>query len=120
MDPSRRDVRLEPRAAVRLRVVVFGVSPDRPETEMTTRDLSGGGVLCDSALSIPLGKPLKLRLDLTNEAGLPHPVILEAIALRVEGTGPCAVAFHFTEAPERIREQVRRFVVRALRPAPPG
>jgi len=120
MDLSRQDVRLEPRAQVRIRVVVFGLSPDRPETELTTRDLAAGGMLCISSLPVPLGKPVKVSLHLTDESGLPHPVILEAIALRVEGAGPYAVAFHFTQAPERIRVQVRRFVLRALPPAPPG
>ena len=103
---------------MRIRVVVFGAGTGRQEIEMSTRDMSSGGVLCESPELIPLGKPVRVRLDLTTDSGAPQQVVLEGIALRVDGQGPFDVAFHFVNAPERIREMIRRFVLRSLRPGP--
>ncbi len=114
MSQNKRDVRLDPRAEVRVKVVVFGASPERRNVAMVTRDLSAGGALCESDAAVPPGRPFKMQLDLASESGALHPVVLEAIVLRVEGSGPFAVAFHFVDVPERIRDLIRRFVVRHL------
>lgn len=115
MGQQTGDARVDPRVDVRVPVVVFGAAPDRQEIEMVTRNLSAGGTLCESAVSVPLGTPVSLRLDLADEAGVVHPVVSGAIAVRVEGAGPFTVAFHFVNAPARVVDRVKRFVFRALR-----
>ncbi len=113
MGNEARGQRVDPRAATRLRVVAFGAVQDHPELEMTTRDLSAGGALCESRVPVPLGRSVRLRLDLTTDSGTLQPVALQAIVLRVEGSGPFTVAFHFVNPPERVRDLIRQFVFRS-------
>jgi hypothetical protein len=115
-DPT--DHRLDPRATVRLRVVAFGAGPGQADLEMVTRNLSAGGALCESPVPVPLAAPLTTRIDLTDEAGAAHPVVVEALVLRVEGGGPCLVALHFVDPPARVLEHLKGFVARTVRAAP--
>jgi hypothetical protein len=55
-----------------------------------------------------------LQLDLPDEAGTPHPAVLEAIVLRVDGRGPFQVAFHFVSVPARAADLLRAYVQRLL------
>ena len=112
MGHDRDDARIDPRAQVRLPAAIFGADPDHPEIEATTRNLSAGGALCECAVPLPLGRPIKLRLDLPDDSGASHAVILEALVLRVEAGTPCVIALHFINAPARILELVKRFVFR--------
>ncbi|HEU4402199.1 MAG TPA: PilZ domain-containing protein [Candidatus Polarisedimenticolia bacterium] len=115
MAKDRLDVRLDPRVSTRVRVTVFGDPPGQREIAMTTRDLSAGGALCDSPHPLPLGRPVRMRLDLADDSGAPHPVVLKAIVLRVEGESPHVIAFHFVEVPARLLELIRRFVLSTLK-----
>ena len=114
MEKGAGNSRLDSRVAVRLRVLVFRTSADLPELEMVTRDLSVGGMLCESTAAVPLGEMVRLSLDLTRETGEAQPVALQAIPLRIGGSGPYAVAFHFVNAPRRVLDLIRRFVARTL------
>lgn len=112
---NQRDAerRVDVRAAVRLRAVVFGAGA-AGEVEMVTRDLSLGGTLCETPTALPLGRPVRLRLDLLDATGEPHPIVVEALALRVEGHGPYVVAFHFVGLTVRIQHALKAFLGRTL------
>lgn len=112
MGHHRDDARIDLRAEVRLPAAIFGADPDHPEIAAITRNLSTGGALCECAVPLPLGQPIKLRLELPDDTGAPHSVILEALVLRVEGGTPCVIALHFINVPARILELVKRFVFR--------
>jgi len=113
MIDHRGDTRIDPRAEVRLAAAIFGAGPDHPEIAATTRNLSVGGALCECSVPVPLGRPVKLRLDLPDDSGASHAVILEALVLRVEGGTPCVVALHFINVPARILALIKRFVFRS-------
>lgn len=115
MNPPRSHSRLDPRVEVRVKGCIFGVSPGHPDIEVETLNVSVGGALCESAISIPLGTPVRLRLDITDEAGSTHPIVVEAIPLRVGGSGPFAAALHFVRTPDRILGLLREFLLRSLR-----
>jgi hypothetical protein len=119
MSLRRPQSRLDPRVAVRLKGCVFGASSSHPEIEVATLNLSMGGALCESNVTIPLGIPVRLRLDVTNESGSVHPLVVEAIPLRVEGSGPFIVALHFVGPPDRILDLLRRFLLRSLQAGVP-
>ncbi len=106
------DIRLDPRAEVRLRASVFGVSAESPEIEVETRNLSVGGALCESSAPIPLGMSIRLKIDLPQESGSAHSVVVEAIAVRASQTGPFITAFHFVDVPPRVLELLEGFVLR--------
>jgi len=114
MGNNQGDTRIDPRAEVRLPAAIFGAGPEQPEITATTRNLSAGGTLCECAVPLPLGRPIKLRLELPDDSGAPHTVILEALVLRVEGGTPCVVALHFINVPARILDLVKRFVFRSV------
>jgi hypothetical protein len=59
---------------------------------------------------------VRLRFDLTDPGGAPHPVVLTALALRADGQGPCLIAFHFVGVPDRIQHILKGFIVRMLPP----
>jgi hypothetical protein len=111
--------RLDPRVAVRVRVVVFGAGPGPSDLEMTTRNLSSSGTLCDSQAAIPLATPVTARLDLTDDSGAPRPVVVQALVVRLEGSGPYRVALHFVGPPARVLDALKRFVARSLRASVP-
>jgi c-di-GMP-binding flagellar brake protein YcgR len=111
------DVRGHPRIRVMLKVAIFGAGPGPEEVAMTTIDLSVGGMLCQSEQTLPLARPYKLRLELVDDSGAVRPVVLEAIVLRVEGTGPFRIAFHFLALPSRVLERLRRLVLQTLKEA---
>ncbi len=112
--PMGRDVRIDQRAQVRVRGVLFTGDPPGGEVEVATVNLSGGGALCDSPVAPALGSIVRLRLDLSNPDGTPLPIVVEALVLRVEGQGPCVVAVHFVNPPMRVGDLIRRFVFRHL------
>jgi c-di-GMP-binding flagellar brake protein YcgR len=114
MEKRSGNARLDSRVVVRLKVLIFGTSEDHPELEMVTRDLSVGGMLCESTLPVPLGEMARLSLDLTRETGGVQPVALQAIPLRIGGNGPYTVAFHFVNAPRRVVDLIRKFVARTV------
>jgi hypothetical protein len=114
MSQHGNDPRLDPRATVRIRTVLFDAGPDHGAVEMTTRNLSAGGTLCESSQRVPLGRSLTLRIDLPDGTGGLHPVVVGAMALRVEGDGPFLVALHFVNPPARVVDLLRRFVARSL------
>ncbi len=114
MARDHSDIRLDPRAEVRLRASVFGVSPDQPEIEVETRNLSVGGALCQSSFPIPLGRSLRLKIDLPGESGSAHSIVVEAIVVRATQSGPFIIAFHFVDVPPRVLELLERFVMRCL------
>ena len=114
MTVGESERRADVRVAVRLRAVAFGVAGAPAGIEMVTRDLSVGGALCDSPAVVPLGLPVHLRLDLTDASGAPHPVIVEALVLRVEGDGPAVLAFHFVSASPRIRQVIKSYIAKHL------
>ncbi len=116
MDQSDSERRVDVRIDARVRAVAFGVPAASDETVMLTRDLSLGGALCESPVTVALGRPVRLRFDLTDPAGTPHPVVLTALALRAEGDGPFLIAFHFVGVPERIQHVLRGFIARMLPP----
>ena len=119
MKPPPAECRLDPRAAARVRVTVFGAGPGSSDLVMTTRNLSSSGVLCESPAAIALALQVTARLDLTDDSGAPHPVVVEALVVRVEGGGPYLVALHLASPPARVLEVLKRFVARAQRdPAP--
>jgi hypothetical protein len=119
MKPPPGDCRLDPRAAARVRVTVFGAGPGPSDLVMTTRNLSSSGALCESPVVIGLALQVTARLDLTDDSGAPHPVVVEALVVRVDGGGPFLVALHFVSPPARVLEILKRFVASALRdPAP--
>jgi c-di-GMP-binding flagellar brake protein YcgR len=119
MNQYRADPRVNPRVEVRLRAVLFGALTGVDELELTTVNLSAGGALCESPRPVPLGRPVRLRLDLTDDSGAPHPVVIEALVLRTEGSGPYRVALHFVNVPPRILDLVRKFVFRSPQGASP-
>ncbi len=114
MSQDKTSPRLDPRVVARLRVTAFGALAGRSEIEMTTVNLSAGGAFCESPVAPPLGQSLKLRIDLTDEGGAIHPVVAEALVVRIEGAGPFVVALHFVNTPERVRDLLKRFVLRLL------
>ena len=119
MKPPPAECRLDPRAAARVRVTVFGAGPGASDVAMTTRNLSASGALCESSLAISLALQTTARLDLTDDSGAPHPVVVACLVVRIEGSGPFLVALHFVNPPARVLEVLKRFVTRALRaPAP--
>ena len=111
--------RLDPRAEARARVIVFGVDEALDQIAMETSNLSAGGALCDSGFLMPVGRAVKVRLDLVDPGGEPQPVVVEAIVLRVEGTGPFQVAFHFLNVPQRVSDLIKRYVMRQIQTATP-
>ena len=113
------EIRLDPRVEVRLRAFVFGASPERPEIEVETCNLSVGGALCRSSVPMPLGKPIRLEIDLPHEPGSAHSIVLEAIVVRVSQSGPFIIAFHFVDVPPRVLDILGRFVLGSLPAAAP-
>lgn len=113
-EQHRRDLRGQPRAAVGVAGAVFGSGPDLLEIPLRTIDLSAGGALCHLEVSLQVGDPVRMRLDLTDDQGALRPVVLEAIVVRREGAGPFRVAFHFVDVPVRVRERLRRFVLHLI------
>lgn len=108
------DSRIDPRAVVQVRVVLFGISEEHTKVEGTTRNLSATGALCEVPIPPLLGSPLRVQIDLTNDAGDPHPVVIQVLVLRVEGRDPCLVALHFVEPPQRIQNDIKRYVFSRL------
>ncbi len=117
MSQHRNDPRLDPRATVRLKALLFDAGPDHGAVEMTTRNLSAGGALCESNLHVTLGRSLTLRIDLPDGPGGVRPVVVGAMVLRVEGDGPFLVALHFVDPPVRVVDILKRFVARSLQAA---
>jgi len=116
MDRSSSNRRVDVRLDVRVRVVAFGVPGASDQTTMETRDLSLGGMLCDSPTIVALGRPVRLRLDLPDADGVTHPVVLTALALRSDGEGPYLLAFHFVGVSDRIQHILRRFIASRMPP----
>jgi len=116
---DKNETRFHRRIPVAVPAAVFGTAPDREEIALRTIDLSAGGALCRSEVRLEVGLPVDLRLDLTDEAGAPHPVALQAMVVRVEGTGPWSVAFHFLDVPERVRDRLQRFLLHLTQVAGP-
>jgi c-di-GMP-binding flagellar brake protein YcgR len=112
MEKAAGDARLESRVVVHLKVLLFGALEDHSDLEMVTRDLSVGGMLCESTLAVPLGEMVRLSLELTRETGETQTVALQAIPLRIAGNGPYSVAFHFVNTPRRVIESIKKFVAR--------
>lgn len=117
MTQYKSSPRLDPRAEARARVTVFGADDALDQITMETSNLSAGGALCDSGMPLSIGRTVRVRLDLVEPESEPQPVVVEAIVLRVEGTGPFQVAFHFVNVPQRVADLIKRFVLRRMRTA---
>jgi c-di-GMP-binding flagellar brake protein YcgR len=113
--------RLDPRVEARARVTVFGADDALDQIAMVTSNLSAGGALCDSGLPLPVGRTVRVRLDLqiADQGADPQAVVVEAIVMRVEGTGPYLVAFHFVNVPRRVADLLKRFVIQRMRAGEP-
>jgi len=112
VSPDKKETRFHPRLRVEVPAAAFGTAPDLEEIGLRTIDLSIGGALCRSEVRFEVGLPVDLRLELSDEAGAPHPVVLQAMVVRIEGAGPWSVAFHFLDVPERVRDRLWRFLLR--------
>ena len=117
MTQYKSSPRLDPRVEARARVTVFGADEALDQIAMETSNLSAGGALCDSGMPLPVGRTVRVRLDLVDPGSDPQPIVVEAIVLRVEGTGPFQVAFHFVDVPQRVADMLKRFVLRRMRNA---
>lgn len=77
--------------------------------EVTTRDLGGGGVLCEGPVAPPRGARFTLQLTLPGETGgtrLSVPVRV----VRVDGSGPFVLALQYEDPADGALETIRRFV----------
>ena len=83
MSPDKKETRFHPRLRVEVPAAAFGTAPDLEEIGLRTIDLSIGGALCRSEVRFEVGLPVDLRLELSDEAGAPHPVVLQAMVVRI-------------------------------------
>lgn len=113
--PLGHEARIDPRVPVRVPGRLFATESGPGGVEIATLNLSGSGTLCESPIRCTLGTTARVCLDLTDEGGALHAIVIEALVVRVEGPGPFITALHFVNVPDRIRSLIREFVFDYLR-----
>lgn len=77
--------------------------------EVTTRDLGGGGLLCEGPVAPPQGARFTLQITLPGEGGGTR-LSLPVLVVRVDGAGPYILALRYADPTDRALESIRRFV----------
>ncbi len=107
---SGHEARIDPRAPVRVPGRLFATVSGPGGVEITILNLSGSGALCESPVRCTLGTSARVCMDLPGGSGTPHSIVIEALVVRVEGSGSFITALHFVSVPDRIRTLIRKFV----------
>ena len=112
---SGHEARIDPRAPVRVLGRLFAPVSGPGGVEITILNLSGSGALCESPVRCNLGTSVRVCLDLSDENGTLRSIVIEALVVRVEGSGLFITALHFVNVPDRVQTLIQQFVFDSLR-----